>query len=230
MPRAVLFDFNGVLIDDEPIHLRLLLEVLAEEGVAPPPEWARDAFLGVDDRSCLRAAFAHAGRSCDPVLEARLVARKAAYYQREVRATGYAIVAGAAATVAALADSGLELGIVTGALRAEVEGALRAAGLRDRFALLVTAEDVARGKPDPAGYEKAIAELRRLANAADRLLHPHEVVAVEDSPSGLSAAVAAGLATVAVISGPSADERPAADAFVDSVSKITPEWLAERFG
>jgi len=232
MPRAVLFDFNGVLIDDEPIHLRLLLRVLAEEEVSTPSGWARTAFLGVDDRSCLRAAFARAGRDWDPVLVARLVARKAAYYQREVQRDGYPIVARAAAVVTALAENGLSLGVVTGALRAEVEGALRAAGIRDRFVVLVTAEDVSRGKPDPTGYEIALAELRRRSGAADRLLHPHEVVAIEDSPAGLAAAAAAGLATVAVTEaeGPLAGFQGTADATVGSLAELTPAWLAERFG
>jgi beta-phosphoglucomutase-like phosphatase (HAD superfamily) len=101
--------------------------------------------------------------------------------------------------------------------------------VRDRFALLVTAEDIARGKPDPEGYEKAIAQLRRLAASADRLVHPHEIVAVEDSPAGLAAAAAAGLATLAVITGPLEGVRPSADAVVGSVAEITPALLAERF-
>jgi beta-phosphoglucomutase len=230
MPRAVLFDFNGVLVDDEPIHLRLLLQVLAEEGIAPPAAWARASFLGVDDRSCLRAALGWAGRPYDPVLEARLVARKAAYYQAEIRAGGYPFAAGAAAAVNALAAAGLPLGVVSGALRAEVEGALRAAGLRERFAFVVTAEDVAHGKPDPEGYLRALALLRRGDAGGDRLVHPHEVVAVEDSPAGLAAAAAAGLATLAVIAGPLDGVRPAADAVVGSVAEITPQLLAARFG
>lgn len=230
MPRAVLFDFNGVLVDDEPIHLRLLLRALAEEGIEPPPAWARTTFLGVDDRSCLRAAFGWARRDCDPVLEARLVARKAAHYQAEIRAGGYPLFPGAEAAIAALAGAGLVLGIVSGALRAEVEGALRAFGLRQHFALVVAAEDVARGKPDPEGYERAIGRLRRLGSAADRLVHPHEIVAVEDSPAGLAAAAAAGLATLAVVAGPLDGVRPSADAVVGSVAEITPELLAERFG
>lgn len=229
MPRAVLFDFNGVLVDDEPIHLRLLLRVLAEEGITPPATWARASFLGVDDRSCLRAAFEHERRPYDPVLEARLVARKAAYYQAEIRAEGYPIFPGAAEVVGALADAGLPLGIVTGALRAEVEGALRTAGLRERFALVITAEDVAHGKPDPEGYQRAVGTLWRGGTAADRLIHPHEIVAVEDSPAGLAAAAAAGLSTLAVIAGPLEGVRPLADAVVGDLREITPQRLADLF-
>lgn len=229
MPRAVLFDFNGVLVDDEPIHLRLLLQVLAEEGIEPPAPWARTTFLGVDDRSCLRAAFAWARRPYDPVLEARLVARKAAYYQAEIRAGGYPLFPGVDSAVAALAEAGLVLGIVSGALRAEVEGALRGGGMRERFTLLVTAEDVARGKPDPEGYRRAIAHLRRFDSAADRLIHPHEIVAVEDSPAGLAAAAAAGLATLAVIAGPLEGVRPSADAVIGSAAELTPALLAALF-
>jgi HAD superfamily hydrolase (TIGR01509 family) len=223
--RAVLFDFNGVLVDDEPLHRRLLLQVLAEEGVEVDPAWAARAFLGRDDRSCLAAAGQHAGRSFDAGRIARLVARKAAYYGEEVRRAGYPFFAGAREALAALARSGAALGVVSGALRHEVEGALAALGVRSLLQVVVTAEDVEQGKPDPEGYRRALAGLQAAGRPGDRLVHPHEVVAVEDSPAGLAAAAAVGLRTIAVVAGGGGPPE-GAEAAVASIAELTPERLA----
>jgi phosphoglycolate phosphatase/beta-phosphoglucomutase len=113
------------------------------------------------------------------------------------------------------------LGIVTGALREEVEGALRQAGLRERFKVLVTAEDVTEGKPDPSGYLLALAALNSEPPLPERLLHPHEVLAMEDSPAGLAAARQAGLLTLGVAHTYPAQRLRGADAVVDRLSELT---------
>ncbi|HLF56040.1 MAG TPA: HAD family phosphatase [Thermoanaerobaculia bacterium] len=228
MPRAVLFDLNGVLVDDEPLHLRLLLRVLAEEGIVVPEAWAAEAFLGVDDRSCLAAAGEQAGRPVPPERIPRLVARKAAYYREAIVASGYPVVAGAAEALRALDAAGLVLGVVSGALRREVEGALEAAGVRPLLRVLVCAEDVARGKPDPEGYLLAISALAREPALAGRLIHPHEIVAVEDSPAGLAAAAAAGLRSLLVTSG--GRTAGTADASIATVAELTHARLGALFG
>ena len=87
---------------------------------------------------------------------------------------------------------------MTGALRGEVEGALRQAGIAALFKTIVTAEDVAEGKPHSEGYLRALEELNGLPPFPPRLFHPHEVLAIEDSPWGLEAASGAGLVTLAV--------------------------------
>jgi len=228
MPRAVLFDFNGVLVDDEPIHLRLLLRVLGEETVELDPDWAAAAFLGVDDRTCLRIAFEQSGRELPPERLSRLVARKATYYQQEIRDLGIPLAPGIRPVVEGLRAGGLRLGVVSGALRHEVEPALEQAGIRAAIEVLVTAEDVDRSKPEPDGYRRALEELNRLPDGADRLVHPHEVVAIEDSPAGVRAAAAAGLRTVALTE--DGERGVEADAILAELRELTPEWLRERLG
>ena len=198
MLRAIVFDFNGVLVDDEPIHLAALQKVLAEERVALTREDYYDRYLGLDDRGCLRAVLAAAGQPAPPERLARLVARKATYYQAAMRRQRYPFFAGAAELVNAAAAAGLMLGLVSGALRDEVEQALGQAGLRPLFKALVTAEDVAAGKPDPEGYRRALAEFNSQPPLPSRLIHPHEALAIEDSPTGLEAAAQAGLVTLGV--------------------------------
>jgi HAD superfamily hydrolase (TIGR01509 family) len=160
----------------------------------------------------------------------RLIARKASYYQERMRQSGYPFFPGAAELVAELADAGRMLGIVSGALSEEVESALRQAGLRDRFKLLVTAEDVAEGKPDPEGYRRALEGLNSLPPLPERLLHPHEVLAIEDSPAGLSAAADLGLSTLAVAHTYPPHRLKMADAVAESLEGMTLARLEQLLG
>ncbi len=197
MLRALLFDFNGVLVDDEPIHCELLLQVLAEENIELSPEDYYRDFLGLDDRSCFVTALRARGEAADPVRLARLVARKAAYYRQRIRHQGYPFYPGVAELVAQTATE-LVLGVVSNALRSEVEGALDQLDLRTAFKVLITRADVEHPKPDPEGYREAVARLNSRPPLPERLFHPHEVLAIEDSPTGLQAATQAGLRTLGV--------------------------------
>src|SRR4029078_8030607 len=115
----------------------------------------------------------------------RLVTRKASYYRERIRRGGYPFFPGALELVRALAAERRMLGVVSGALLEEVEGALRQAAVLDFFKVLVTAEDVTEGKPHPEGYLKALESLNSQPPLPERLLHPHEVMGIEESPAGL---------------------------------------------
>jgi phosphoglycolate phosphatase/beta-phosphoglucomutase len=227
--RAILFDSNGVLVDDEPIHLGLFQRVLADEGFAFPEKEYFARFLGLDDRACFAAVLAEAGEPVTVPRLMRLIARKASYYQERIRKGGYPFFPGAVELVVALAAQGRMLGVVSGALREEVEGALRQAQLLERFKVLVTAEDVDEGKPDPQGYLRALEALNSLPPLPERLLHPHEVLAVEDSPAGLAAAAEVGLATLAIAHTYPAERLRGADAVAARVGDLTPERLERLF-
>ncbi|HEX3526926.1 MAG TPA: HAD family phosphatase [Thermoanaerobaculia bacterium] len=228
MIRAVLFDFNGVLVDDEPIHLEAFQRVLAEEGVSLTAEDYYGKYLGHDDRSCFAAIL-----SAAPVPRLmRLIARKSSYYQERIRERGYPLFPGAVELVRELAAAGRMLGIVSGALRDEVEGALRQSGLRNVFKTVITAEDVAEGKPDPEGYLRALEALNSVPPLPERLIHPHEVLAVEDSPAGLAAASEVGLVTLGIAQSYPAARLQGADAVAASLRGMTLaglETLLSRF-
>jgi len=202
MIRAVLFDFNGVLVDDEPIHLRLFREVITGEGIDVEAilsdELYWNHFVGFDDRACFEEILERAGRAIGPGSIARLTARKSSLYQALIRREGYPFFPGAVELVRSLAATGTPLGVVSGALRDEVEGALRQEGLRSCFKVLVTADDVTASKPDPEGYLAGIEALNSVPPLPDRLLHPHEILCIEDTAAGIEAARAAGLTVIAV--------------------------------
>jgi beta-phosphoglucomutase len=219
--RAILFDFNGILVDDEPIHLEMFQRVLGEEGIVLTAEDYYRDYLGLDDRGCFAAVLQKTGEAPTVPRLMRLIARKASYYQERMRHSGYPFFPGAAELVAELAAAGRMLGIVSGALSEEVESALRQAGLRERFKILVTAEDVTEGKPDPEGYRRALEGLNSLPPLPERLLHPHEVLAIEDSPAGLAAAGDLGLATLAVAHTYPPHRLTMADAVAESLEGMT---------
>jgi HAD superfamily hydrolase (TIGR01509 family) len=227
--RAILFDFNGVLVDDEPIHLELFQRVLAEEGIALSAEDYQARFVGLDDRTCFAAMLKEVGEPADVPRMMRLVTRKASYYRERIRRSGYPFFPGALELVRALAAEGRMLGVVSGALLEEVEGALRQSAVLDRFKVLVTAEDVSEGKPHPEGYLKALESLNSQPPLPERLLHPHEVLAVEDSPAGLAAAAEVGFPTLGVAHTFPPGRLSGADVVTPSLRDLTPEGLDRLF-
>jgi beta-phosphoglucomutase len=183
MPSAILFDFNGVIIDDEPQHCEALIATLSEYGYPLDRETYYRDYLGFDDRECFRFTFASNGRPADAERIAEAIERKNDHYQRAI-ASDMRLVPGAAAFVAAAAEEGHRLAIVSGALRREIELVLELAGLRRHFSEIVSAEDVSACKPDPQGFNRAREALGLPAGRC---------VVIEDSLPGLAAARAAGL-------------------------------------
>jgi HAD superfamily hydrolase (TIGR01509 family) len=189
MNQALLFDFNGVLVDDEEQHFQSLRAVLADAGIALSREAYWTDFLGFDDRMCFVAAFERAGRTLAAGGVEPLIAAKSRTYERLIDAE-LVLVAGAAEFVARAARR-FRLGLVSGALRREIEHVLGRARLREHFEVVVAAEDVAACKPDPRGYRAA-----RDALAARGPVPAGRCVVLEDSLPGLLAARGAGMPCV----------------------------------
>jgi beta-phosphoglucomutase len=183
MSSAILFDFNGVIIDDEPQHCDALIATLAEYGYALDRETYYRDYLGFDDRECFRFTFARDGETVEESRLLEAIERKNQHYERAIRA-GMRLVPGAVDFVEAAALDGHQLAIVSGALRREIALVLGLAGLAPHFAEIVAAEDVSVCKPDPQGLNRA---REALGVAAARC------VVIEDSLPGLAAARAAGL-------------------------------------
>lgn len=229
MLRAILFDFNGVLVDDEPLHLELFQKVLAEEGIELTTEDYYAHYLAFDDRDCFTAALGAAGTEVTPERLSRLIERKAGYYRQRVEQRGFPAYPGGPELIAQAAGAGLMLGIVSGALKAEIEGGLEQLGVRSSFKTVVAADDVEKGKPHPEGYRRGVEHLNTLAPRPARPFETREVLAIEDSPAGLEAATAAGLATLGVAQTYPADKLAAADQVVEAIAGLTLERLQALF-
>jgi len=224
MLRALIFDFNGIIVDDEPIHFELFKRVLAEEGIELTEEDYYARYLGFDDRGAFTAAYREQGRSLDEQLLARLIDRKAVYYQNEIQNKAR-IFPGVEKLVAALAPA-FPLAVASGALRHEIDTILSTAGLLDQFALIISAEDVDHGKPEPEIFLKALAGL----NAQVENSHPIDAadcLVIEDSKEGIRGARRAGMKCLAVSNSHPAELLQEANAVVRSLEEVDLAFLEQ---
>lgn len=221
-PAAVLFDFNGVLVDDEHLHHAGFNDVLAPLGVTMSDEAYRDRYLGFDDRGAFVAVLEDFGREPTDEIVRDLIKKKAAVYKRRA-ATELRIYPRAAEVVKRFAEK-FAVGIVSGALRDEIDIALTAMEACDAVKFVVAAEDVKSCKPHPEGYLAGLERLRAL-NAS---ITPREVVAIEDSIAGIESARAAGLSVIAVTHTYDRDEldRAGAHVVVNAIRDVTTDVLA----
>ncbi len=230
MLRAVLFDFNGVLVDDEPLHLELVRKVLSENDLSVSPAFYARRLLGVSDRECFDVVLRAQGVEEPAAQVDEMVRRKAELYGQVVDESGFPEFPGVAKLVRAADEKGLMLGVVTGALRDEVEGALGQMGITDLFKVVVSSENVSKGKPDPQGYIHAVAAFNTIPPLPSRMIHPHEVLAIEDTPQGLWAAHAAGLRRLGVAHTVHRDHLELAEEVVEGLGGLDVDRLVEMFG
>ena len=186
--RAVIFDFNGTLSDDEPVLCRIFGDIFAGElgwAMSEADYYARLA--GLSDREIIETVVAEVAGGDERLVDVMLRLRQERYAQAVAAAVP--VTDGAVALVRLLAAWRVPLAIVTGAQRADVELVVHSAGLAGCFDVLVTEEDVAHGKPDPEGF---------LAAAEQLGVDPADVLVFEDSVVGARAARAAGMQCLAV--------------------------------
>jgi beta-phosphoglucomutase len=208
--RAAVFDFDGVIVDSEPLHYRSLRDALRPEGVEISEAEYLQVYLAYDDREAIRLALEHHGESTDPARRDRIEARKVETFARLI--PEIPVFDGVRDLVRAL-EAEMPLAIASGARRDEVDAILRGVGLRDAFETIVGAEDAERTKPDPAPYLEAA---RRLA-ARTAGLTPEDCVAFEDSMPGIASALGAGMKVVGVAHSYPAEKLRAAHRVVDSL-------------
>jgi beta-phosphoglucomutase len=220
--RAAVFDFDGVLVDSEPLHFRSLRDALRPEGVEISEEEYLQVYLAYDDREAIRLALERHGEEADPARRARIEARKVEAFARLIPEVP--VFDGARDLVRAL-EAQMPLAIASGARHAEIDAILRGVSLRDAFLTIVGAEDAERTKPDPAPYLEAA---RRLA-ARTPGLAPGDCVAFEDSMAGIAAALGAGLKVVGVAHSYPAEKLRAAHRVVDSLVGVDAGGLRDLF-
>jgi beta-phosphoglucomutase len=189
---ATIFDFNGVLVDDELVHRDAFRDVLTPLGVSFTDQKYVESYLGFDDIGAIWAMLVDAGRAPTDAEVARLAQAKRPFYMRRAEA-GLVIFEGAADVVRARAARG-PVAIVSGALRDEIIFALERMGLAGVVEIIVSAEDTPRCKPDPMGYELGIAALARRLGAE----RAKGSLVIEDSLAGIESAKRAGLCCLAV--------------------------------
>ena len=197
--RAVIFDFNGTLSNDEPILCEIFRTLFAEHGRPLSTEEYYDRLAGHSDPEIVRMWLGPEHPDVDQV-----IAQRTALYVAAV-ADGSSI-SGPVRDAVRYAAARVPVAVVSGAARAEIEPVLDAAGLANVIRVVVSVDDVANGKPDPEGYLRALELLGRL--------DPGDVVVVEDTDAGIAAAKSAGMRCIAVLGTLKPERLAAADEVV----------------
>ncbi len=221
--KGVVFDFDGIIVDSEPLHYRAFQKVLEPLGAGFSWQEYIERYMGFDDRDAFREAFRNNNLPLDDDALVGLIDAKATLFHA-VAAEGVAPYPGVVNLVRALSGN-IPLAICSGALKSDIEPVLRMLALADAFDCMVTAEEVAASKPDPACYRLAVERLQELF--PDAGISAGQTVAIEDTPAGIRSAKSAGLKVLAVTNSYPATELMAADRVVAALSGISVEELRQ---
>jgi beta-phosphoglucomutase len=219
MIQAVVFDFDGVIADTEYLHYLAFKDVLEPEGLRWSWEDYTARFMGFDDRDALRAAFKEHGRELRGEELAMYVDRKAAAFAARAE-QDVKLYPGVLDLLKHLTKR-IPLALCSGALRSDIAPVLRQHELEDVFDVMVTADDVAASKPDPTCYTMAV---QLLAQRHNIVLEPSRCVAIEDTPTGIQAALGAGLQVWAVTNTHGEDAVQEAHRILASLEPVLAEW------
>lgn len=194
MIKAIIFDFDGVIADSEPLHWRAFLRAIEPMNLQFTYQQYLEKYVGFDDRDAFRVMLRQLGRpdADDPDKLMALVQRKGDMFE-EVVAQGVTSFPGTLEFVKSAATQG-PIAIASGATRRDIDLILAKLGLVELFTTIVTADMVERSKPDPQTYRMALAQLQ--AKNAGLSLQAADCVAIEDTAAGIQAARGAGLWTL----------------------------------
>jgi HAD superfamily hydrolase (TIGR01509 family) len=219
--QAIVFDFDGVIANSEPLHLRAFQRALDDRGIALSAADYYSTYLGYDDFGVFTSVARDRGLPLSETQVNTLVEQKGRYVQELLRA-GEVLFPGAGAFIRQAAAA-VPVAIASGAQRHEIEEILDATRLRGYFAVIVAAGDTAQGKPFPDPYARAF----QLLDDAKGGLSRERCVAIEDSRWGLESARAAGLRCVGVTNSYPAAELPGAELVADGLQALTIPMLDE---
>jgi len=210
--RAIIFDFDGIIVDSEPLIMRLTQRMAALEGWTVSDEDYYRNYLALDDRGIIEHLYESHGHRIDHGRRDELVEWKIRLYAESIR-EGLPPITGATEFVNTVAAQ-FPLAIASGSLRSEVEHLLQKLGLREKFAVITTADDCDRCKPDPEIFLRALERLNHLpafntgakgekakrekGEGGSSPLQARECLAIEDAPAGVRAAQAAGMKCLAL--------------------------------
>jgi beta-phosphoglucomutase-like phosphatase (HAD superfamily) len=226
MLKVIIFDCDGVIVNSEPLHLTTFQKVLAGCGISLTKAKYDQSYLAMDDKGCFEAVLTAHNLPTDKATIKRLIHQKMALY-KTLSEKELSIYPGVSDLVAKLQGK-YRLAIASGAFRGEIKSALSQAGIRSAFPVIVSAQDVKQGKPNPEAFLTALTKVNQLyspslsysssgptSRNADcgavippgearplrgvpPLIMPHECVVIEDSVHGIMAARSAGMKSVAV--------------------------------
>ncbi len=227
MLRAIIFDCDGVIVDSEPHHLKAFQIILKEEGIELTKEAYYEKYLALDDKGLFESLLAEHQRPVNNAILKRLIVKKMPLYKK-LSQESLLLYPGVVAFIKK-AKGSYKLAIASGAFRGEIKAALDKGGIRSAFPVIVSAQDVRKGKPHPEAYLTALEKLNATPSAKGTI-RPDDCVVIEDSLHGVNAARSAGMKCLAVTNSYSFKMlQGKADRIVDSLIDIQPYDLESLF-
>jgi beta-phosphoglucomutase len=226
MLDAVIFDFDGIIVDTEPLHYRAFQEVLAPLGLGYSWQDYLDRYIGFDDRDALRNVFSSVGKALADGELVKLVEEKGAAFQRIIASGVVDPYPGVDELLRALSGR-IPLALCSGALPSDIGPILMRLGITGIFDVIVTAADVQSSKPDPESYSLAVARLKEAH--PDRGINAENCLAIEDTPAGIASARGAGLKVLAVANSYPEGELSGAAQVVETLAGVDLQSLSLLF-
>ena len=214
--EAVIFDFDGVIVDTEPLHYAAFQQTLEPLGLHFSWQEYVETYIGFDDRDAFRHAFSSKGTILSQDELHSLIEQKTAFF-KDVIGSGVSAYPGVLDLISHLHANKFPLAICSGALRVDIDPILAMLGISDYFDVIVTADDVAASKPDPECYRLTF---QRLQSAHKYSFTKDATLVIEDTPAGISSAKAAGLVVCAVTNSYPAARLDQATFVTDSLSSL----------
>lgn len=223
MIKAILMDFNGVIIDDERLQMKAYAECLKEEGIKLTEEDYYSC-TGMDDKTFIRTQFERAGKKVSDKKIEEILRKKTEKWREDLQ-NGIPIFDGVENFIKKCKHR-FSLGLVSMANRDEINYVLERTGLEWYFDAIVSAEEVKSHKPNPECYLKAFRQVDKIRSAKGHLpLERHECLVIEDVPQGIQAAKSAGMKSLGVLN--TFDENTLRAAGADAITKRLDEWFPD---
>jgi len=194
MLAAVIFDFDGIIVDTEPLHYKAFQEILVPFGLGYSWDDYLVRYLGFDDRDALREAFRSGGRALEEEDLRKLIHEKGEAFNRII-GSGVTQYPGVVELILSLKGC-IPMAVCSGALPGDIVPIFLQLGISSHFDAIITAADVRKSKPDPESYALAVERLK--VTFPDNGIIPENCLAVEDTPAGITSATGAGLKVLAV--------------------------------
>jgi len=230
MLRVVIFDFDGVITDSEILHFRAFNQVLGQYGIELTKQEYYKTYLGFNDADCYKMLIHQGLLKAEQEHIGNLIEEKKHIY-KELAKTEGKMIEGVRDFLTLLEENSIPMAICSGSLLTEVEMVLEDTGLRHLFEVIVSGEQVKKGKPDPEGFLLTLKRLNSnvsLAQAGNQNdILPGECIVIEDSHWGLEAAKAAGMHTIAVTNSYGAEQLGVAEKVVNQLNKLSIDDLQQ---
>ena len=226
MLKAIIFDFDGIIAHTEPIHLKAFQTTLRQYEIALTEEEYYDKYLAYDDRTFFKEILKDRSFEHDEQIIADMMSTKSAHYEDFVSGN-MELLPGAEGLIRSAADK-YAIAIGSGALRGEIVDILRYAGIESYFKVIVSAEDVARSKPEPDVFIEALKRLNKDPLVSGTIL-AQDCLVIEDSVSGIKAALSAGMKCLAVTNSYPEDKLSGADLVKESLKDVRLSELESLF-